>query len=256
MNKDSEGSRTVKSDETLISIIELLLEKNQAGVSELSSELGLSPSAVYAHLYTLQKYELVVSDAGVYELSLRFLEFGNKIRKKKQLYSAAQEPMEVFTEEIQEQVWCAILEQDKIAFCATSSRDRTASQPVEIGSRLYMHRTSIGKSILAELQRDVAESIIDQSGLPKKTENTITDRTALFEELDQIREQGYALNLEERIEGINSIGTSINDPSGRPIGGISIVGAANRLTEEICRSDYSQNLIGTADEIELKLKYK
>jgi len=255
MRREGDGSRTVKSDETLISIIEVLLSRGETGVSRLSEELDRSPSTIHAHLATLEKYGFVISNGGAYELSMRFLEFGNKIRKQKGLYRAAPGPMEMFAEEMKEHIWCAVVEKNKIAFCASVSRERTAAQPVEIGSRLSMHETAIGKAVLAELPGAEVEKILGRSGLPSRTDNTITSLERLLRELDLIRERGYALNLEENVEGVNSIGTAISDTTGRPIGGLSVVGAANRLTEDVLRTKISQELIGTANEIELKLRY-
>jgi DNA-binding IclR family transcriptional regulator len=50
------------------------------------------------------------------------------------------------------------------------------------------------------LTSGTVESIIDQHGLEQYTENTITDKTALFEEFAKIRERGYALNELEEID--------------------------------------------------------
>lgn len=54
-----------------------------------------------------------------------------------------------------------------------------------------------GKAVLSQLPREEVESIIDKWGLPMMTENTITDREALFEDLATAREQGYSINNEE-----------------------------------------------------------
>jgi DNA-binding IclR family transcriptional regulator len=65
-----------------------------------------------------------------------------------------------------------------------------------------MHLTSAGKAILAHYPRERVEEIIDHRGLDSATPNSITEREALFKELEDIRERGFSFNNQENIEGL------------------------------------------------------
>ncbi|MFB6187002.1 MAG: IclR family transcriptional regulator C-terminal domain-containing protein, partial [Halobacteriaceae archaeon] len=66
-----------------------------------------------------------------------------------------------------------------------------------IGARRLPHANAAGKAILAHLPEDVVHDILDRTGLPEHTKHTITSRKELFDELDSIRERGYAVNRGE-----------------------------------------------------------
>lgn len=76
---------------------------------------------------------------------------------------------------------------------------------VNIGEQFQLHQTAAGKAILSVLSDEVVRSIYNGLELKQRTENTIADPDALFEELDTIREQGYALNQKEFHDGVTEL---------------------------------------------------
>jgi len=118
-----------------------------------------------------------------------------------------------------------------------------------------MHYNSGGKAILAHLPDREVNVIIDEYGLPAQTENTITTRETLFDELERIREQGYALNLSEDLKGIHAIGVPLTF-DGEIQGALSIAGPAHRLSKERCEGEVFDQLRAATDEIELNLAYR
>lgn len=87
---------------------------------------------------------------------------------------------------------------------------RAGRQPYgEIGKRVPLHNIAAGKAILAHLSEERVEEIIGQHGLEEWTERTITDREALFSELETIREQEYARNDGETFEGFRAVASPI-----------------------------------------------
>lgn len=69
------------------------------------------------------------------------------------------------------------------------------------GDYEHLHCTAIGKTMMAYLPEEQIESIVDQFELPTQTENLITDRQQLFNELEEVRSRGYAIDDEESIPG-------------------------------------------------------
>jgi DNA-binding IclR family transcriptional regulator len=96
-----------------------------------------------------------------------------------------------------------------------------------------MHWTALGKALLAQFPDERVHGIVDRHGLPRATENTITDRDELFAELERIRERGFSIEDEERREGIKALAVKIQydeDPS--PVAAVSISGPKRRIGEE------------------------
>lgn len=124
-----------------------------------------------------------------------------------------------------------------------------------IGEYTNMHWTALGKSLLAHLSRERVDDIVETYGLPTKTEHTIATRESLHSELDDIRERGYALEVEERREGIRSVAVPLNvDES--VVGAISIPGTKNRLNDERIDDDLLNQLYDAANIITVRYVYR
>jgi DNA-binding IclR family transcriptional regulator len=89
-------------------------------------------------------------------------------------------------------------------------------------ARNSLHNTSIGKAFLSTLSGDELESVIDGIEFSSKTGKTIIDKNKLLEEIKETRKRGYALNVEEYLPGLVTIGAPlINPDSGKGLGGVS-----------------------------------
>ena len=97
--------------------------------------------------------------------------------------------------------------------------------------------------------------VVDTHGLPARTSNTITDPERLLAELDRIREQGYALNLSEDLDGIHAVGVPLT-VDGEVQGALSVAGPAHRMPKERCEGDVLDRLRAATDEIDLTLAYR
>ncbi|MFB6206417.1 MAG: IclR family transcriptional regulator C-terminal domain-containing protein [Haloglomus sp.] len=96
---------------------------------------------------------------------------------------------------------------------------------------------------------------MDRYGLPAKTEHTITDEDELFAELERIREQGYALSVEESLYGFHAVSAPVLTQSSRPVAAVIIAGAASRMDPETCRNELADAARSAANEIGLDLQY-
>ncbi|WP_020675059.1 IclR family transcriptional regulator [Geopsychrobacter electrodiphilus] len=95
----------------------------------------------------------------------------------------------------------------------------TFHQPV---SAQELYCTAIGKVFLAHLPAPDFEQALERQSFLVRTQNTISDRSQLLAHLAEVRVNGYAVNNEEYIRGLLSIGAPIFNPAtGRVVGGIS-----------------------------------
>jgi DNA-binding IclR family transcriptional regulator len=85
----------------------------------------------------------------------------------------------------------------------------------------------MGKVLLASHEYLLPE--VARAGLTAFTPNTITDRRRLTEELDKVREQGFAHTVSELMRDEASIAAPIEDRRGATVGAMSISGPAARL---------------------------
>ena len=245
----------IKSVETSISIIEALKDQRGATVSEVAEATGYSPAAVSKHLTTLQRNGFVTKRRQQYQLGLRYLQIGSFVREN--LYGGRTIKKEIFelaarTEEVAEYV---IESSGEGVVVYRELGNQGVAGRTRVGSRLPMHQAAAGKAILAHLPDKTVKQIIHTHELEPATENTITDESKLFEELDEIRERGYAINDEESTKGLYAIAVPIKIVQGEVIGACAISGPTHRLKNSSKMEQVTESLLEVTNEIELTLSY-
>ncbi len=251
---DTNKARTVTTTQTSIRILEHVREMEGATLSDLAEELGRAKSTVHNHLATLVEEGLLVREQRRYHIGLRCLEFGEHARNRKQLYKPIKIQVYRLAESTNEEVYFAVEENGQMYTIeyvmgdANPSNPEAGSQFLTVGSKYDMHNSAPGKAILAEYDDELVERIIDRYGLSATTENTITDPEELFDELERIRERGYATNDEELERGYHAIAASVNGPQNTVVGALSIGGPAYRF--ELSGSELNTSVSTLVDAIE------
>ena len=238
----------------MFAIIEMIRDLDGAGVTELADQVGMSKASIHHHLTTMQDHGFVTNVNGTYNLGLKFFALGIEARNRYTLYHAAKPELPNLADRVQEAVWTYVETNGIGMFIDGCAENSTLKLESVVGTTQHLHCCAIGKAILAHLPESRVEEIIDQHGLPERTENTITEEAALWEELETVRERGYALNLGEDIEGIHAAGVPVMDGS-EVIGALGTGGPANRLDREYCETKLVEELLTSVNEIELNLAY-
>ena len=102
---------------------------------------------------------------------------------------------------------------------------------VERGSVYPIHTGASGKILLSQFTDDALNQLLDHTPLIKVATNTITDRKVLLQEVEKIREQGYAISASETLDGACSISVPIEGYS-CPVA-LSILGPQFHLESKI-----------------------
>ncbi|QIB74328.1 IclR family transcriptional regulator [Halogeometricum borinquense] len=255
MTERPRSNRPVTTTESSIQILEQLKDNPGRTLDELTEELDLARSTIHRHLLTLEDNDLLFRENGQFYLSLWLLDFGISARDRISFFDVARRQVDRLAEETGEKVWLVAKERDYSVHLYKASGASPLETSARVGQRRHLHQLAAGKAILAYLPDEESHGIIDRQGLIEATDQTITDREALLEELDEIRERGYAFNLGESIEGLNAVGAPIRDEEGTPVGGISISGPANRVKGSLLRDELPDKLLATIDEIHINIRY-
>lgn len=255
MQDPDETPITVDAVETSLNIINSIQTLENPGITDLATELGLPKSTVFNHVKTLKKNNYIVGDAeDGYRLGLKFLDHGIQARKNLEVFEPSSPVMEQLAEETGLAIWLAVEEYGEVVCIRKELGERAVPTRGEIGRRLHMHSSSLGKAILAHLPAERVDSIIDSNGLPKRTENTITDPEELWDELETIRDQEYAQNDGESTKGLRAVASPIFSDSDI-CGAICVAGTRSHIDGEYFESELPARVRDAADEIELNLMY-
>lgn len=252
---DADGGNRVEAVVKTLDILEALWQAEGAGVTELTDRTGVAKSTVHAHLTTLRSKGYVVQDGDEYRLSLRFLSFGEHVKHAEPLYEAADAPIDELSAQVGERVLCSTHQNGLGTVINVSEGTRSFTSDIDIGTHTYLHSSAGGKAMLAHFPEERVEDVIEQWGLPAFSENTITDRETLSDELDAIREEGVAYNNGEYLRGISAIGAPILDNDGTVYGAVTVAGPQHRLENEWEENDLRDRLLSTANTIEVNVMF-
>lgn len=255
MHNNQKLGKEIKSDKTLFTIIEQLKQSNGAGVTELAKDLNISKSTVHGHLMSLQNRGFIVKDDEEYCLGMEFFRYGHYVRSKTNISHAGRTAVDKLEKETDEMAWLLTQEKGNAIYIYGRGGNNDIDIDTILGKWVDMHCNSGGKAILAHLPQKRMDQIIEQSGLPQKTNNTITSRKALNKECAQIREQGYALNISEDFKGIHAVSVPLL-LEGKIQGALSVAGPAHRLPLERLEGEVLNQLRVVTDEIELNLVFQ
>ena len=244
--------RTIATTETSLRILELIQERDGARIGEITEELDVAKSTVHGHLATLRRKEYLVKRGNTYGLGLKLFNLGESAKQRDARYRPVEEKIRELSAETSEELDFSVEENGRtiVLFDEIGS---SMGSGFQVGDYFYMNTNAAGKAILAEFSDDEVDEVIDRWGLPRETEHTITDRDLLFEELDTVRERGYAINDQENFEGIRAIGSSVHTPDGSVLGAVAISGPVYRLSMDDL-TDLSNDLTRYTEEVEERLR--
>jgi len=96
---------------------------------------------------------------------------------------------------------------------------------------------------------------LEQKGLPRLTEKTITDKEELEKELNRIKKQGFALDREENEKDVRCVAAPIKNYQGKVIAAVSISSPVYRI--DINKQNHLKKaLIEITKKISKRLGYK
>lgn len=253
-NDELAGTPTIRSVETSHRLIETLEAIGPATVTEVATHADLSKGGVYKHLKTLRRAGFVVRDGTQYDLGLRFLDIGGRIRYKHPGAQLTKQRMRDLAEETDETSIYTVLENDRTTTLFRETGSKGVSTKTRVGKRLYPHETGAGKAILSQLPEERVESILRANGLPDVTKHTITDREAFLDELAEVRERGYAFNREESVDGLVAVAAPLV-PDGTVLGACSVTGPYHRMKGKRLTDEIVETLLSTVNELSLNIAH-
>ncbi|MFC6825084.1 IclR family transcriptional regulator [Halopelagius fulvigenes] len=250
---ESGSGDTISSIERAFEIVDFLESAERAGVTETADALDIPKSTVHIYLKTLERLDLVVREGDSYRLGFRFLEYGGVVRNRSRLYRAAKLEVDKLARETGEVANLGIEENGLRVLLYKSEVADAIHDNAPIGEYTNMHWTALGKAMLAHYPRERVDDVIDEHGLPRANEHTITTREELYEELETTRERGYSVEDQDRRKGVLTIGVPImNQSTGEVISAVSVSGPVNRVRSPEKMSELADAVKSTANVIELR----
>ena len=204
-----------------------------ANLKQLATETHLHPSTAHRILSVLVANRLVDRiEPGTYRLGIRLLELGNLVKCRLSVRQEALPHMQDLHQELGETVNLSVRHDDEVVYIERTSGNSAMMRVVQIiGARAPLHITAVGKIFLAEDGPEKCTEYARRTGLPRFTDNTLTDIDALLKELEKVRRLGYAFDNEEAEKGVSCIGAGIHNDEGKLVAGLSVSAPSDRLNK-------------------------
>lgn len=243
--------------ERALTILEYLaLHEGEHGVRDLARSLSLSPSTTFRLLQTLTRMGFASYNAETerYRVGMQLVQLGLAALSSFDLMRLAPQTLRKLSSETGETSFLAIVEDGEVVYLAKEEGRFAIQTWAQLGSRRPVHCTALGKAFLAAIPVENAIAILDRKGMPRYTRNTITDLTLLLEELERIRQRGYALDREEVEDGLACIGAVVCDHAGAPVASVSLAGPAGRVLPH--EEQYGALVVQATQQLSAALGYR
>ncbi|MFB3906013.1 MAG: IclR family transcriptional regulator [Acidobacteriota bacterium] len=226
---------TIPALEKGFAILEMFIDDNRPyTISEVSRLLRLPISTTSSLLFTLVHCGyLQRNERREFFLTLKLLSESSKILNRMQLHEVAHQELRKLTAACGLSSFLGVRDGNEIVYIDKIEGTGEIRLSAQIGRRMQMHASGIGKALLAYLPESQAEAIAEATGLPAFTANTITSYSRLREELDRVRAQGYAIDNEETVVGIRGVAAPIFSHSGALLASAGVAGTVFELDERL-----------------------
>jgi len=207
--------------------------ETELSLNQLCEKTGLYKSRVHRLCGTLiTSGYLVRTSRTNYRLGPKLMVLGKVYEKTNSLRSIAAPFMKKLTEATGESTALFVIDNMK---CICMAREMGSSRlvySINEGDFMELHPTAAGRVLLAYADEKFTDKVLSKADLVRFTPATLVDREEIKKELVAIRARGYALNKEEREQGIAAIAAPIFDFENNVPAALAIVGPVHRFNVE------------------------
>lgn len=207
------------------------------GISEISRELEISKGTIFSLMKVLESNNFIKQDHHTqkYMLGIEISKMASKQLNSMDIVTVAKPHLQRLADDTGEFVNLTVRDHFSILFLL-----RVESRKVfrmlrfisRVGSNSPLHCTSNGKVILSSFSQEEFDLFVKETDFIKYTEHTITDPKKLYEVVQKVKENGYALNIEEYEEGLSSIAVPIFDSNGQIIASFNLAAPTTRIIND------------------------
>lgn len=236
-------------------------ERPMLGIAEIADPLGMSRSTTHRYVITLAALGFLEQGANrKYRLGLRVTDLGMSVLNSTGLRDHTRSYLQELRQRSGYTVSLAVLDGPEILYVDRARSFRRGQHKIDlnlgVGSRLPAYCTAIGKVLLANLPAIEQRKVIAKMELAQRGPNTITTKKSLLAELEQIREEGMAVNEEELAAGLISIAAPIRSENRETVAAINMAAHTSMISLPELVDQLLPHLLSTADQISARLGYR
>jgi DNA-binding IclR family transcriptional regulator len=248
---DGERRAGVQSVDRALEILDVLARVGEAGVTEIAASLGVHKSTAFRLVATLEARRLVeqTADRGRYRLGVGILRLAGATTARLDVVQEARPVCRQLAADTGETVNVAVLAEHSALYVDQVAGSSSLQSHNWVGQHIPLHATSNGKVLLTGLPVEDLGAVLGR--LARFTPRTITSRTKLATELEQVRDQGYAVAIDELEVGLTAAAAPVRNAHGDVVASMSVSGPTFRLEQRL--GEVVPGLVEAAGEVSLRL---
>jgi IclR family KDG regulon transcriptional repressor len=210
-------------NQTVAKVLEVLDgfsgEHKERGIRELGRELGLNPTTVFRIVRTLCNAGYLDQNKAdrSYSLAPKVLRLAYSYSYHNPLPTVAKKVFESFSHKFDHNLYLGTLNQFEAIYLAVLVGRSPLNIMVEPGQSFPLHSTAMGKVLLAHAEDSYIQEFLKKVPLRAFTPRTLSTPQALLQQLEEIREKGYAINDGEQYDAIGAVGVPLYKPGDPPV---------------------------------------
>jgi IclR family acetate operon transcriptional repressor len=217
-----------------LALLEIIAQADGLSLTGIAQRAGIAASTAHRILATLKAAGFVQCDEtrGCYLIGVKAFKVGSAFLRNRKLVDVARGVMRDLMTASGETTSLGIENDGYVVFVSQLESHHAIRAFHRPGALGPMHATSLGKAILAGLPEAEVRKILHRVGLPRFTESTLVDPQALLADLAQARRRGWAVDDQEKADGMRCAGAPVFNEHGEVIGALSVSGPTVRITHE------------------------
>jgi IclR family acetate operon transcriptional repressor len=221
---------TIQALDRAMRVLETLARLHEATLTALAQATGDAPATVYRILITLQARDIVEADEArqTWHVGPGAFLIGSGFLRRTSVVERSRPVLRRLMEDSGETANLGIASDDRVLFVSQVETHAPIRAFFPPGTRSDLHASGIGKVLLAHMPAPSRARIL-AAGLAGYTDRTLTDPTALERELERIRDEGHAIDDEERNLGMRCIAAPVRNAYGETVAGLSVSGPTSRV---------------------------
>lgn len=222
-----ERTGRVQAVDRALVLLDLLADRGgRATITELAEESGLPGPTIHRLMNTLRARGYVRQEPSRhYALGIKLVGIGETAGRL--LGDWVTPALSELVERTGETANMAMLDGDQVVYLAQVPSRHSMRMFTEVGRRVDVHCTAVGKALVADLPAERVREILAARGMTRHTPNTIVTAEDYLDQLATVREIGYATDESEQEQGVRCVALAVPGPV--PIA-LSVSGPESRLT--------------------------
>lgn len=218
-------------------------------IAQVAEATRLPRSVVRRLMMTLCTQRYAQTDGKLFALTPRALKLGLSYLDSLPFWRYAQPALEDLRSQVKESCSMAVLDGEEIVYVLRIPSRRILAMNLSLGSRLPAHLVSLGRALLADLEKAVLRRYLDSATLAPRTPRSVSKAPTLRTELEAVRRQGYAWVDGELDPAICGIAVPVRDRAGTAIASINVNLTSGTYDEAAAKRRFLAPLRQTAERI-------